>query len=87
MDRRQWPGMMGGKSAAPAPTPPEGRWQIYGTGLAGSIQHRFYCQNAARLLKISIQDTAGVGGAGVLWLFLQLAALHFTWRACGRRCI
>ncbi|HKT11938.1 MAG TPA: amidohydrolase family protein [Terriglobia bacterium] len=39
---------------APAPTPPQGRWQIYGIGLPDSIARKVYYQNAARLLNIKI---------------------------------
>ena len=41
---------------APAPTPPQGRWRIYGLGLPESILKKVYYQNAARLLGI---DSAG----------------------------
>ena len=39
---------------APAPTPPQGRWQIYGVGLPDSILRKVYYENAARLLKVKI---------------------------------
>jgi predicted TIM-barrel fold metal-dependent hydrolase len=35
---------------APAPVPPQGRWQIYGLGLPDAILRKVYSQNAARLL-------------------------------------
>ena len=35
---------------APAPTPPQGRWRIYGVGLPEPILHKVYYDNAARLL-------------------------------------
>jgi predicted TIM-barrel fold metal-dependent hydrolase len=35
---------------APAPTPPQGRWQIYGIGLPDPILRKVYRDNAARLL-------------------------------------
>lgn len=35
---------------APAPVPPQGRWRIYGLGLADSILKKVYWENAARLL-------------------------------------
>jgi len=37
---------------APAPVPPQGRWQIYGLGLPDSILQKVYNGNAARLLGI-----------------------------------
>ena len=37
---------------APAPTPPQGRWQIYGIGLPDEILRKVYSQNAGRLLGI-----------------------------------
>jgi predicted TIM-barrel fold metal-dependent hydrolase len=37
---------------APSPTPPQGRWRIYGLGLPESILHKIYSQNAARLLNL-----------------------------------
>jgi predicted TIM-barrel fold metal-dependent hydrolase len=37
---------------APAPVPPQGRWQIYGLGLPDSILQKVYSGNAARLLGI-----------------------------------
>jgi predicted TIM-barrel fold metal-dependent hydrolase len=38
---------------APAPTPPQGRWRIYGIGLPESILRKVYHDNAARLLGLS----------------------------------
>jgi predicted TIM-barrel fold metal-dependent hydrolase len=38
---------------APAPVPPQGRWQIYGLGLPGDILRKVYHDNAARLLGLS----------------------------------
>jgi len=38
---------------APAKTPPQGRWRIYGIGLPDGILHKVYWQNAARLLGLS----------------------------------
>jgi len=35
---------------APAPVPPQGRWQIYGLGLPENILRKVYHDNAARLL-------------------------------------
>jgi predicted TIM-barrel fold metal-dependent hydrolase len=35
---------------APAPVPPQGRWQIYGLGLPDSILKKVYNENAARVL-------------------------------------
>ena len=35
---------------APAPVPPQGRWQIYGLGLPDGILRKVYWENAARLL-------------------------------------
>ena len=35
---------------APAPTPPQGRWRIYGLGLPEGILRKVYRDNAARLL-------------------------------------
>jgi hypothetical protein len=35
---------------APAPTPPQGRWRIYGIGLPESILRKVYNENATRLL-------------------------------------
>lgn len=35
---------------APSPTPPQGRWRIYGIGLPDSILKKVYHNNAARLL-------------------------------------
>jgi predicted TIM-barrel fold metal-dependent hydrolase len=37
---------------APAPTPPQGRWRIYGIGLPESILRKVYAGNAARLLSL-----------------------------------
>ncbi len=37
---------------APAPVPPQGRWQIYGLGLPDAILRKVYAGNAARLLGI-----------------------------------
>jgi predicted TIM-barrel fold metal-dependent hydrolase len=37
---------------APAPTPPQGRWQIYGLGLPESILRKVYYENAERVLGI-----------------------------------
>jgi predicted TIM-barrel fold metal-dependent hydrolase len=39
---------------APAPTPPQGRWEISGIGLPDSILRKVYYENAARLLKMKI---------------------------------
>ena len=39
---------------APAPVPPQGRWQIYGLGLADGILKKVYYENAARLLRVKI---------------------------------
>ena len=39
---------------APAPIPPQGRWRIYGIGLAEGILKKVYYENAARLLKLKI---------------------------------
>jgi predicted TIM-barrel fold metal-dependent hydrolase len=38
---------------APAPTPPQGRWQIYGIGLPRPILRKVYHDNSARLLKLA----------------------------------
>jgi predicted TIM-barrel fold metal-dependent hydrolase len=35
---------------APSPTPPQGRWQIYGIGLSDQILRKVYSENASRLL-------------------------------------
>ena len=35
---------------SPAPTPPQGRWKIYGIGLPGEILKKVYHDNAARVL-------------------------------------
>jgi predicted TIM-barrel fold metal-dependent hydrolase len=37
---------------APAPTPPQGRWRIYGIGLPEAILSKVYRENAARLLRM-----------------------------------
>jgi len=37
---------------APAPTPPQGRWSIYGLGLTEQVLRKVYHDNAARLLHI-----------------------------------
>jgi predicted TIM-barrel fold metal-dependent hydrolase len=37
---------------APAPTPPQGRWRIYGLGLPDGILKKVYFENAARLLHL-----------------------------------
>jgi len=37
---------------APAPTPPQGRWSIYGLGLPDTVLRKIYHDNAARLLHI-----------------------------------
>jgi len=39
---------------APAPIPPQGRWQIYGIGLPDGILKKVYYENAARLLKLKM---------------------------------
>jgi predicted TIM-barrel fold metal-dependent hydrolase len=39
---------------APAPKPPQGRWQISGIGLPDSILRKVYYENASRLLNIKI---------------------------------
>jgi len=39
---------------APAPVPPQGRWRIYGIGLPENILRKVYCENAARLLNLSV---------------------------------
>jgi predicted TIM-barrel fold metal-dependent hydrolase len=39
---------------APAPVPPQGRWQIYGIGLPDAILKKVYYENAARLLKVKM---------------------------------
>jgi len=38
---------------APAPKPPQGRWQIYGLGLPESILRKVYHQNAERVLGLT----------------------------------
>lgn len=40
---------------APAPTPPQGRWCIYGLGLPESILRKVYYDNARRLLGLEAQ--------------------------------
>jgi predicted TIM-barrel fold metal-dependent hydrolase len=37
---------------APAPTPPQGRWRIYGLGLPDGILRKVYRENASRILAI-----------------------------------
>ena len=37
---------------APAPTPPQGRWRIYGLGLPEAVLRKVYHDNAARLLRL-----------------------------------
>ncbi len=37
---------------APAPTPPQGRWRIYGLGLPEQVLRKVYNENAARLLGV-----------------------------------
>ena len=37
---------------APAPSPPQGRWSIYGVGLGDDVLRKVYHDNAARLLHI-----------------------------------
>ncbi len=39
---------------APAPVPPQGRWQIYGLGLPDGILKKVYYENAAWLLRLKI---------------------------------
>ncbi|HJU11084.1 MAG TPA: amidohydrolase family protein [Terriglobales bacterium] len=39
---------------APAPKPPQGRWQIYGIGLPKAILEKVYNQNFSRLFEIKI---------------------------------
>ncbi len=39
---------------APAKTPPQGRWRIYGLGLPDGILRKMYSENAARLLRIAV---------------------------------
>jgi predicted TIM-barrel fold metal-dependent hydrolase len=39
---------------APAPTPPQGRWRIYGVGLPDAILRKVYNQNASRLLGVTV---------------------------------
>ena len=38
---------------APAPTPPQGRWRIYGIGLPDAVLRKVYSDNARRLLRVS----------------------------------
>jgi predicted TIM-barrel fold metal-dependent hydrolase len=38
---------------APSPTPPQGRWRIYGVGLPETVLRKIYHDNAARLLGIT----------------------------------
>ena len=38
---------------APAPKPPQGRWQIYGVGLPEQILRKVYYENAARVLGLT----------------------------------
>jgi predicted TIM-barrel fold metal-dependent hydrolase len=38
---------------APAPTPPQGRWRIYGLGLTEEILRKVYWENAARLIGLT----------------------------------
>jgi predicted TIM-barrel fold metal-dependent hydrolase len=38
---------------APAPTPPQGRWRIYGIGLPDKVLRKVYSENASRLLRLS----------------------------------
>jgi hypothetical protein len=35
---------------APSPTPPQGRWKIYGIGLPDEILKKVYHDNAARIM-------------------------------------
>ena len=39
---------------APAKTPPQGRWRIYGLGLPDSILKKVYFENAAQILGIDV---------------------------------
>jgi len=39
---------------APSPTPPQGRWQIYGIGLPDAMLKKVYHNNAARLLGMKL---------------------------------
>jgi predicted TIM-barrel fold metal-dependent hydrolase len=39
---------------APATTPPQGRWRIYGLGLPDQVLRKVYADNAARLLKLDL---------------------------------
>jgi len=41
---------------APAPVPPQGRWRIYGLGLSDGILKKVYYENAARLLRVKIEQ-------------------------------
>lgn len=38
---------------APSPTPPQGRWRVYGIGLPDTILKKVYHNNAAKILKLS----------------------------------
>ena len=38
---------------APAPTPPQGRWRIYGIGLSEGVLRKVYWENAVRLLGLN----------------------------------
>jgi predicted TIM-barrel fold metal-dependent hydrolase len=38
---------------APAPVPPQGRWRIYGIGLADAVLKKVYSGNAERLLRLN----------------------------------
>jgi hypothetical protein len=40
---------------APAPTPPQGRWRVYGLGLPESILRKVYWENAAGLLGLAAE--------------------------------
>ena len=39
---------------SPAPTPPQGRWKIYGIGLPDEILKKVYHDNAARILRLPL---------------------------------
>ena len=39
---------------APAKTPPQGRWRIYGLGLPDSVLKKVYFENAAQILGIDV---------------------------------
>ena len=43
---------------APAPTPPQGRWRIYGMGLSDPVLKKLYWSNAARLLNLNLDPTS-----------------------------